>query len=101
MWTAAQNWAVNLINTAPDTAATHIAAQLGVPVADIRKQLGEYGYLDAATQAGPAYLGKQLGADLKSSADFLLSQGEIQGLATPEAYAAAVYAGAAAKVSAK
>ncbi|MGW4353552.1 taurine ABC transporter substrate-binding protein [Nocardia sp. NPDC004582] len=101
VWTAAQNWAVNLINSAPDSAATHIAAQLGVPVADIRKQLGEYGYLDAATQAGPAYLGKQLGADLKSSADFLLSQGEIQGLAAPEAYAGAVDAGAATKVSAK
>ncbi|MVU78436.1 glycine/betaine ABC transporter substrate-binding protein [Nocardia sp. ET3-3] len=101
VWTAAQNWAVNLINNSPDTAATRISAQLGVPVTDIRKQLGEYGYLDAATQAGPAYLGKQLGADLKSSADFLLSQGEIQGPATPEAYAAAVYGDAAKKVSAK
>lgn len=101
VWTAAQNWAVNLINTSPDVAATRISAQLGVPVPDIRKQLGEYGYLDAATQAGPAYLGKQLGADLKSSADFLLSQGEIQGVASPEAYAAAVYADAANKASAK
>ncbi|GAB2513312.1 taurine ABC transporter substrate-binding protein [Nocardia heshunensis] len=101
VWTAAQNWAVNQINTAPDAAATRISAQLGVPVADIRKQLGEYGYLDAATQAGPAYLGKQLGQDLKSSADFLLSQGEIQGVATPDAYAGAVYATAATTVSAK
>ncbi|WP_162958382.1 glycine betaine ABC transporter substrate-binding protein [Nocardia yunnanensis] len=101
VWTAAQNWAVNQINTAPDAAATRISAQLGVPVADIRKQLGEYGYLDAATQAGPAYLGKQLGQDLKSAADFLLSQGEIQGLSAPEAYAGAVYADAATAASAK
>ncbi|APA98913.1 taurine ABC transporter substrate-binding protein [Nocardia seriolae] len=101
VWTAAQNWAVNLIKTDPDTAATRISAQLGVPVADIRKQLGEYAYLNAATQAGPGYLGRQLGAALKSSADFLLSQGEIQGLATPEIYAGAVYAEAAGTVAAK
>ncbi|MEC3917764.1 taurine ABC transporter substrate-binding protein [Nocardia sp. CDC160] len=101
VWTAAQNWAVNQINTAPDAAATRISAQLGVPVTEVRKQLGEYGYLDAATQAGPAYLGKQLGADLKSSADFLLRQGEIQALAAPDAYTAAVYPDAATKVSAK
>ncbi|WP_245663244.1 taurine ABC transporter substrate-binding protein [Nocardia inohanensis] len=92
VWTAAQNWAVKLINTSPDAAATRISAQLGVPVADIRKQLGEYGYLDAPAQAGAAYLGKQLGSDLRSAAEFLLSQGEIQGLATPETYAGAVYA---------
>ncbi|WP_433594431.1 hypothetical protein [Nocardia sp. CA-145437] len=62
---------------------------------------GKPTYLDAAAQAGPAYLGEQLGADLKASAEFLLSQGEIQGLAAPEAYAGAVYAAAATKVSAK
>ncbi|WP_433560870.1 glycine betaine ABC transporter substrate-binding protein [Nocardia sp. CA-151230] len=100
-WTAAQNWAINLINSSPDSAATHIAAQLGVPVTDVRKQLSEYGYLDAGTQAGAAYLGGQLGTDLESAADFLLSQGEIQGVAAPQAYAGSVYANAAATVSAK
>ncbi|MEU6585556.1 hypothetical protein [Nocardia sp. NPDC046763] len=48
-----------------------------------------------------AYLGGQLGTDLESTADFLLSQGEIQGVAAPQAYAGSVYANAAATVSAK
>lgn len=96
VWTAAQNWAVKLINSSPEEAATRISAQLGIPVADIRKQLTEYGYVDATTQAGATYLGKQLGADLRSSAEFLLSQGEIQGLASADTYTGAVYATAAA-----
>ncbi|MGV9411060.1 taurine ABC transporter substrate-binding protein [Nocardia sp. NPDC003693] len=101
VWTAAQNWAVQQITQDPQGAATHIAAQLGISVDEVRKQLGGYVFLDAAAQAGKPYLGGQLGADLQGSAQFLLSQGEIQGLAAPEKYTAAVYADAAAGVSAK
>ncbi|MEV6769477.1 ABC transporter substrate-binding protein [Nocardia sp. NPDC051030] len=101
VWTAVQNWAVQQIASDPQGAATHIAAQLGISVDEVRKQLGGYVFLDAATQAGSPYLGKQLGADLNGSAQFLLSQGEIQGLAAPEKYSTAVYSDAAAKASAK
>lgn len=96
VWTAAQNWAVHQLANDPQAAATHIAAQLGIPVDAVRKQLTGYVFLDAAAQAGAQYLGKQLGADLQGSAQFLLSQGEIQGLSAPEKYTAAVYADAAA-----
>ncbi|MFJ4654151.1 ABC transporter substrate-binding protein [Nocardia sp. NPDC088792] len=101
VWTAAQNWAVHQLTSDPQAAATHISAQLGVPVDEVRAQLAGYTYLDAAAQAGAPYLGKQLGSDLQSTAQFLLSQGQIQGLATPDKYAAAVYADAATTVSAK
>ncbi|WP_067693357.1 taurine ABC transporter substrate-binding protein [Nocardia jejuensis] len=101
VWTAVQNWAVQQISADPQGAATRIAAQLGIAVEEVRKQLAGYVYLDAATQAGQPYLGKQLGTDLQGSAQFLLSQGEIQGLAAPEKYAGAVYADAASTVSAK
>lgn len=101
VWTAAQNWAVQQLSTDQQGASTRLAAQLGIPVDDVRAQLAGYTYLDAATQAGAPYLGKQLGVDLQSTAQFLLSQGEIQGLAAPEKYSGAVYPQAAAAVSAK
>ncbi|MFI5776325.1 ABC transporter substrate-binding protein [Nocardia sp. NPDC051570] len=101
VWTAAQNWAVGQINGDPAEAATHIAAQLGIPVDAVRRQLGEYTYLDAGTQSGTTYLGRQLGADLRGAAEFLLSQGEVQGVAAPEVYSGASYSEAAAKVGAK
>ncbi|WP_405137976.1 ABC transporter substrate-binding protein [Nocardia sp. NBC_01388] len=101
VWTAAQNWAVQQLSSDPQGAATHIAAQLGIPVDAVRKQVTGYAFLDAATQAGALYLGKQLGADLRTSAQFLLTQGQIQGVAAPEKYAGAVYADAAKAVSAK
>ncbi|MBL1077176.1 ABC transporter substrate-binding protein [Nocardia sp. 2] len=95
VWTAVQNWAVRQLSSDPEGAATHIAAQLGIPVTEVRKQLAGYVFVDAAAQAGTAYLGRQLGADLQSSAQFLLSQGEVQGLAAPEKYTGAPYAEAA------
>ncbi len=101
VWTAAQNWAVGQLNGNPGEAATHIAAQLGIPVDEARKQLTEYSYLDAATQSGPTYLGRQLGEDLRGAAEFLLGQGEVGGLAAPEAYTGASYAEAAARVGGK
>ncbi|WP_327138979.1 taurine ABC transporter substrate-binding protein [Nocardia sp. NBC_01327] len=101
VWTAAQNWAVQQLAGDPQGAATHIAAQLGIPVDAVRKQVTGYAFLDAATQAGAPYLGKQLGTDLQTSAQFLLTQGQIQGVAAPEKYAGAVYADAAKAVSAK
>ncbi|WP_280261570.1 ABC transporter substrate-binding protein [Nocardia wallacei] len=101
VWTAAQHWAVTQLNGDQAQAATHIAAQLGISIDAARRQLGGYGYLDAGTQSGATYLGGNLGRDLRSTAEFLLSQGEVQGVAAPDAYADAVYPAAAAKVSAK
>ncbi|MBF6170891.1 taurine ABC transporter substrate-binding protein [Nocardia blacklockiae] len=101
VWTAAQNWAVGRIATDRTLAATHLAAQLGISVDAARTQLAGYGYLDARTQASPEYLGGRLGNDLRGTAEFLLSQGEIQGVSAPEAYTGAVYPAAAAAVGAK
>ncbi|MFI6865929.1 glycine betaine ABC transporter substrate-binding protein [Nocardia sp. NPDC050406] len=101
VWTAAQNWAVRQIQSDPEAAAIRIAAQLGIPVTAVAEQLKGYTFLDAATQSGEAYLGRQLGAELRSSAEFLLSQGEIQGLAATEAYSNAVYAQGAKSVAAQ
>ncbi|MEU6564707.1 taurine ABC transporter substrate-binding protein [Nocardia nova] len=98
VWAAAQNWAAHQLTGDPEGAATHIAAQLGIDVGAAREQLSGYTYPDAAAQAGPGYLGGQLGADLRSTAQFLLGQGQIQGLAAPQRYADAVYAEAAATV---
>ncbi|MCM6772304.1 ABC transporter substrate-binding protein [Nocardia sp. CDC159] len=100
VWTAVQDWAVGQINGAPAEAAAHIAAQLGVPVDAVRKQLAGYSYPGARAQAGPEYLGGQLGEDLRGTAEFLLGQGEVQGVAGPEVYSGASYSDAA-RVSVK
>lgn len=100
MWAKAQNYAVNLINNDPTAAATSISAELGVPPADVQKMFAGYQYLPAAEQAGPNWLGGKLAKDFEATAKFLLSQGLIDAVNTPEAYAAGVnntFAAAAAK----
>ncbi|WOC12213.1 taurine ABC transporter substrate-binding protein [Gordonia sp. MP11Mi] len=94
MWTTVQGWAANLINTDPTKAAEHIAGQLGVPVERIADQIKGYDYFDAATQAGPDYLGGQVAGDIRRTAEFLLQQGEVQGVGPAQHYTDGVYAGA-------
>ncbi|GAA4398834.1 taurine ABC transporter substrate-binding protein [Tsukamurella soli] len=98
IWTAAQDWAVKLLTTDPHEASVRIAGQLGVPVAQIEQQIKGYRYFDAATQAEPDHLGGQLGADLRNTAQFLLQQGQVNGVGSPQTYASAVYADAAKEV---
>ncbi|BDH56140.1 glycine betaine ABC transporter substrate-binding protein [Tsukamurella sp. PLM1] len=91
VWTAVQGWAANLINTDPNKAAEHIAGQLGVPLEQILTQIKGYAYFDAKTQAGPEYLGGQLGADIRRTAEFLLQQGQVQGVGPAQHYTDGVF----------
>ena len=90
MWAKAQNYAVNLINTDPTAAATSISAELAVPPADVEKMFKGFKYLPAADQASPAWLGGKLAEDFYATAEFLLTQGGIDAVNTPEAYAAGI-----------
>ena len=94
-WTAAQGWAANLLNTDPNKAAEHIAGQLGVPLDQVLTQIKGYAYFDAKTQGGPDHLGGQLGADIRRTAEFLLQQGQVQGVGPAQHYTDGVYAAAA------
>lgn len=94
-WTAAQGWAANLLNTDPHKAAEHIAGQLGVPLDQVLTQIKGYAYFDAKTQGGPDHLGGQLGADIRRTAEFLLQQGQVQGVGPAQHYTDGVYAAAA------
>lgn len=94
-WTAAQGWAANLLNTDPHKAAEHIAGQLGVPLDQVLTQIKGYAYFDAKTQGGSDHLGGQLGADIRRTAEFLLQQGQVQGVGPAQHYTDGVYAAAA------
>ncbi len=98
IWTAAEDWAVKLLHDNPQAASVRIAGQLGVPVNQILDQIKGYQYFDAATQGGPDHLGGQLGADLRNTAQFLLQQGQVNAVGSPETYEAAVYSDAAREV---
>ncbi|WP_019200538.1 glycine betaine ABC transporter substrate-binding protein [Tsukamurella sp. 1534] len=91
-WTAAQSWAATLLASDPNKAAEHIAGQLGVPVDQVLTQVKGYSYFDAAKQAEPALLGGQLAADVRRTAEFLLDQGQVQGVGPAQHYSDGVYA---------
>lgn len=95
VWTASQNWAVELLRGDPSAAHERIAAQLGVPVDRVAGQTSGYVYLDAAEQAGEKYLGRGLGEDLENTARFLHTQGEIHAVAQAGHYRGSVYVDAA------
>ena len=90
MWAKAQNYAVNLINSDPAAAAESISAELAVPPADVQKMFGGYTYLTAAEQASPDWLGGKLAKDFDNTAKFLLTQGSIDAVSAPDAYAAGI-----------
>lgn len=91
MWTVAQNWAVDLIKNHRDDAVGRIAGQLGVDAAQVRTQLDGYIYLTAKEQAEPKWFGGGLATDLRNTATFLLNQGEVDGVSSPQTYVNAVY----------
>lgn len=86
VWAAAQNWAVERLTSDPEGAARSAAGELGIPADQVATQFTGYRYLDAATQAGPEYLGGGLADDLLKTADFLHSQGEVAQVATADHY---------------
>jgi len=100
MWAKAQNYAVSLILDTPEVAAESMSAELGLPAADIVKMFAGYQYLPAADQASADWLGGKMAVDFEDTAKFLLEQGAIDAVSTPDVYAAGVnatFAAAAAK----
>ncbi len=86
-WAKAEDYADKMIQSDPDKAAESIAAELGVSKADAKKLFVGYQYLPAAQQADPDHLGAKMGKDLHTTAQFLLSQGAIKEVGSPQAYA--------------
>lgn len=91
VWTAVQNEAVTMIKDDPEAAAASIAVQLGISPEEVTAQLGGYTFLDASEQAGDDYFGGKLAQDLIKTADFLVTQDEIDEVNSAEAYEAAIY----------
>lgn len=94
VWTAVQDQAVRMIKDDPDAAAESIAIQLGIDTEQVLDQLPGYTYLDAGEQAGEDYFGGTLAQDLINTADFLVTQEEIDEVSPAEAYEGAVYSAA-------
>ncbi|WP_256840110.1 ABC transporter substrate-binding protein [Ornithinimicrobium faecis] len=99
VWTALQDQAVQMILEDEDAAAESIGVQLGISTDEVLDQLGGYTFLTAADQAGEDYFGGQLSQDLINTADFLVTQEEIDEVNTAEAYEAAIYTDAIDKVA--
>lgn len=91
VWTAVQNEAVTMINDDPDTAAASIAVQLGITPEEVLSQFDGYLYLSASEQSGEQYFGGTLGQNLIDTADFLVTQQEIDEVNPPEEYENAIY----------
>lgn len=98
VWAKSQDAAVKQIASDPDKASVSMAAVLGIPPAEVKKQFEGYTYLDATKQASADYLGGKLAKDLQATAAFLLGQGGITAVGTPDVYAAGVDAKPAASV---
>src|SRR3954452_5024331 len=86
-WAKAEDYADKMIKDDPDKAAESIAAELGVSTAAAKELFAGYEYLPAAQQAEPTHLGGQMGKDLYTTAKFLLGQGAIKQVASPQVYA--------------
>ncbi|WP_210649951.1 ABC transporter substrate-binding protein [Nocardioides sp. SYSU D00065] len=97
-WAKVQDHAVTMIQDDPQTAAESVAVVLGIDPEDVLPQFEGLTFLDAATQAGPDYLGGKLAEDLRTTASFLLEQGGIDAVGTAQDYAGHVDAGPAASV---
>ncbi|MDN4174009.1 ABC transporter substrate-binding protein [Nocardioides sp. SOB77] len=92
-WAKAQDHAVGLIQDDPATAAESVAVVLGIDPADAEKQFAGLSYLRAQEQVD--YLSRSFPKDLLTTAGFLLDQGGIEAVGTPEQYAEHVDAGPA------
>lgn len=98
-WAMAQSYAVKQIKDDPEESAVSISIGTGVDPKTVKKQLPGYTYLDASEQASSQYLGGQLGKDLHATAKFLLAQGAIKSVSSPDVYAGGVDAAPAREAS--
>ncbi|WP_148572786.1 ABC transporter substrate-binding protein [Nocardioides caldifontis] len=99
MWAKLQDHAVKMIADDPDAAAESVAVVLGIEPDAARAQFEGLTYLTAEEQAGQDYLGGKLAEDMLTTAKFLLDQGGITKVGTPEEYAEHVDAGPARRAS--
>lgn len=91
-WTAAQNWAAELIGADPQRAARHIAAQLAVSPDQVVTQLAGYLYPTARQQLEDKYFGRGLAAALLGTATFLnRNNGDVERVSPAERYTTALY----------
>lgn len=94
-WLDMQTKAVTLYKEDPQAAAEAVARQLNITPEEALAQMDELILLDATEQAGADYLGTPdapgaLADTLLSAAEFLKSQGSIEGVKTLEDYQAAL-----------
>ena len=90
MWTRLQSEAAAMIKNEPDAAAESIAVQLGTDAEQVLSQLEGYTYLEADEQA-EQYFDGQMGEAMADTAEFLVTQGEIDEVADRQTYLDAVY----------
>ncbi|HWL42243.1 MAG TPA: ABC transporter substrate-binding protein [Ilumatobacter sp.] len=98
-WVAAQNRAVELLNSDPDAAAAILATELEITAASAKAQAADLIFVSAADQAGADFLGGGLAANLFAAAQFNQELGEIETVKDEAAYTAAVYTAAAEAVA--
>jgi taurine transport system substrate-binding protein len=89
-WVDAQNRAVELYNSDPETASAAIAAELSITPAEALEQTKGLKFLTAAEQASSEYLGGGLAGNLESAAQFLASLGELPSVPPEQKFAAAL-----------
>ena len=105
-WVDQENKAVQLYKSDPQTAAAAVGRQLNLSASEALSQMKQLILLDAAQQSGPDYLGTPgspgaLASNLESAAQFLKSQGSIQGVQPLSVYQADLANSFAAKTAGK
>lgn len=91
VWTGVQDAASRMIQDDVGTAAESIAVELGVSVDEAKTQVEGYAYPTASEQLGDDYFGGGLGETLLSTANFLVDQGEVDGIGDEQRYKDAPY----------
>jgi len=94
-WVDQESKAVQLYKTDPQTAAAAVGRQLNISTDEALAQMKDLILLDASQQAGPDYLGTpgapgKLADNLRSAAEFLKAQGDVQGVPALTSYQAAL-----------
>ena len=84
-WVDQQNKAVQLYKSDPTAASEAVGRQLNITGEEALAQMKDLIFLDASEQAGPDYLGTpeapgKLADNLESAAQFLKTQGSVQGV---------------------
>jgi taurine transport system substrate-binding protein len=105
-WVDQQDRAVKLYKSDPQTAAAAVGRQLNLTADEALAQMKDLILLDASEQAGPDYLGTpdapgKLADNLESAAQFLKSQGSVQGVPALSAFQAGLANQYAAKTAGK